>query len=258
METLAKAVERCLSAGAALPAVYKPFADEQIVFRKSATSMVVAPPGRFKSALALNLAIKWALDGCTVLYLAADSDPHTVGKRCAAILTGKSIDEIEPDIKTGMYREALSRINGIHWEFRSMDISSIERRLLASDQMYGSPADVVIVDNLINMVSSPGDWHGQIQFCKDVNELAVAQQTHIMMLHHTHLPTGEHAFEPLGEKGVQGQLTQFPRLALSMNCFQDQLKVAVIKNTNGRADPSGETWFPMQVNTSNFRITGAL
>ena len=258
MQTISKAVTRSQSAGEPLPTVYQSFEREKIIFRKSATSMLVAPPGRFKTGLALNLAIKWALEGCTVIYLAADSDPHTVGKRCVGILSGKSIEDVEPDIKSGKYTEILERIHNIHWEFRSMDVSAIERRLMASDQMYGAPADVVIVDNLINMVSSPGDWQGQIQFCKDTNELAVAMQTHVMLLHHTHLPQGEHAFEPLGESGVQGKITQFTRLALSMNCYQNQLKLAVIKNTNGPQDPSGQTWFPMYVDTDNFRIAGGL
>lgn len=258
MQTLSKAVERSLNAGEPLPTVYQTFEREKVIFRKSATSMLVAPPGRFKTGLALNLAIKWSLEGQTVLYLAADSDPHTVGKRCVGILSGQSIEDVEPDIKSGKYRSVLERIHTIHWEFRSMDIPSIERRLLASDQMYGAPADVVIIDNLINMVSSPGDWQGQIQFCKDANELAVAEQTHILILHHTHLPSGENAFSPLGESGVQGKITQFTRMALSMNCWRDELKVAVIKNTNGPQDPSGQTWFPMHINTDNFRISGGL
>ena len=85
-----------------------------MIFRKSATSMIAAPPGRFKTGLALNLAAKWALEGCTVLYVAADSDPHTVAKRCAGILTGDDIEAIEPVIKQGAYRNQLQRLSNIH------------------------------------------------------------------------------------------------------------------------------------------------
>ena len=156
--------------------MYQTFEHNQVVFRKSGTSMIAAPPGRFKTGLALNLAAKWADEGLVVIYVAADSDPATIGKRCAGILTGKDITEdIEPNIKSGMFRHELERLNNIHWEFRSLDVAAIEKRLQASEQMYGQPADVVFVDNLMNCVpGGPGDWSGQIQMCRDLNDLAVA------------------------------------------------------------------------------------
>ena len=111
--------------------------------------------------------------------------------------------------------------------------------------MYGAPADVVFIDNLMNCTAGPGDWNGQIAMCRDLNELAVSQQTHICILHHAKLPQGEIEFEPLGEREIQGQVTQFPRLVLSMNASGD-MKVAVVKNTNGPSDPAAHLVPPLR------------
>lgn len=253
MQTLAKATLRSGNTGTPLPTVYESLAERRAHFRRGGTSMIAGPPGAYKSTLALNLACAWALDDMTGIYVSADADEHTVGKRCAGILSGDSSDTIEKTIRTGGYSEHLRKLHGIHWEFKGLSVRQLDERLKAFDAMYGMFPDWVFIDNLMNCVAGPGDWNGQIEMCRDLDAMARAARCHIAILHHTQEGGGDIS-EPQPIWAIQGKVSQFPRLIINVAAVNNHMMAAVVKNTNGPMDRTGRDYNDFMINQKNYRI----
>lgn len=268
MQTIAKAALRSGKMGEPLPDLYECQIAERVSWRRGATSMVAGPPGSYKSTLALNMTVQWALQGMTAVYVSADSDAHTVAKRCAGILTGDPMDVIDPPppsdpskpytnpLRAGVYTNDLRRLSNIHWEFRGLNVSQLDNRLKTFETMYGDTPDLVVLDNLMNCVDGPSDFSGQITMCRDLDEVARAARCHIMILHHTkEMPPGKGPIDPPARWEIQGKVAQFPRLILTMAAEAERLKVATVKNTNGPQDATGRTYADFVVNPDNARIS---
>jgi RecA-family ATPase len=230
---------------------------EGIDFRRAGTSMIAGEPGSYKSTLALNLVCAWAQMGVTCLYVSADADPHTVAKRCAGIVTGHPAEMIEPVIRTGSYTDDLLKLRSINWEFKSLDVGAVDKRMRAIDAMIGSPPDLVVIDNLMNCVSSPTAFEEQVTMTRDLDEMARASGSHVMILHHTkESPPGKgKTFKPPARWEIQGKVSQFPRLILTVCEEAGHLGVACVKNTNGPQDRNANNWLDFQVNADNYQVT---
>jgi predicted ATP-dependent serine protease len=242
--------------GMPLPDTYRVLAGKKAHFRRGATSMIAGQPGAFKSTLALNICSDWAMKGLSGLFISADSDQHTVGKRCAAIVSGDSVAKIEPVIKSGGYNDDLVKISDIHWEYKQMNLDQIDIRIRAHVAMYGKPPDFIVLDNLMNMVDNPADFQGQIRMTRDLDVIARRAGAHVMILHHTReIGAASH---PPPRWEIQGKVSQFPRMILTLHCspggVNRNLMVAVVKNTNGPQDPSGEDYSDFIINTDNCRV----
>lgn len=257
MQTIAKAVMRSGHDGEPLPAVYPILEAEGIEFRRAGTSMIAGEPGSYKSTLALNLVCTWARQGVTCLYISADADPHTVAKRCAGIVTGHPIDMIEPMLKTGGYTDELRKLASIHWEFKQMSTTQIDSRMQALNAMYGAAPDVVVIDNLMNCVTSPTAFDEQLTMTRDLDEMARDSGAHVMILHHTkETPPGKQApVKAPARWEIQGKVSQFPRLVLTVAESNGRLMVACVKNTNGAQDKSGNTSYDFSVDADNCQVS---
>lgn len=238
--------------GAPLPGTYGVLEAKKAKFRRGATSMIAGPPGAFKSVFALNIVTDWALKGMAGLFISADSDEFTVAKRCAGILTGDNLEDIEKTIRKGAYEKTLTRIGDIHFEFESCDLKKIAQRILAFEVMYGKNPDFIVLDNLMNMVESPDDHSGQIRMTRDLDTMARKVGCHAMILHHTREGDSSDV-NPQPVWAVQGKVNQFPRQILTLNCGpggrERSLNVAVVKNTNGPATRDGSDFDTFVVDT---------
>lgn len=243
--------------GAPLPGTFGILESRKAKFRRGATSMIAGPPGAFKSVFALNIVTDWALKGMAGLFISADSDEFTVAKRCAGILTGDPLDEIEKTIRKGAYEKTLNRIGDIHFEFESCDLKKICDRILAFEVMYGKNPDFIILDNLMNMVDSPDDHSGQIRMTRDLDTLARKVGCHVMILHHTR-EDDKDTTQPQPVWCIQGKVNQFPRMILTLNCGQGgrqrSLMVAAVKNTNGPGTRDGSDFDTFTVDTANCQV----
>jgi predicted ATP-dependent serine protease len=213
--------------------------------------MIAGEPGTFKSTLALNLLCSWVQQGMTAIYVSADSDENTVAKRCAGILTGEPMAEIEKTIRTGAYGPWLSKLEDVRWEFTALDVPQIDKRVQAFETVYGHRPDLIVIDNLMNCVERPDDWPGQLMMTRDLDALARGAGSHVMILHHM---KEEGSPTPPPAWRVQGKVNQFPRLILSLAAVQGHLMVAPVKNTNGPQDKTGETFLDFIVDTSSGQI----
>lgn len=255
METIVKAAVRSGSTGAPLPPVYSCLERKLTKFRRAGTCMLAGPPGAFKSTLALNLVVSWASRGLAGLYISADSDAFTVGKRCAAIITGDDQQKVEKTIRTGQYAEPLKMLDNVHWEFRPLNMKQLDLRMRAFEQMYGRFPDFVVIDNLMNCVEGPGDWNGQLMMTRDLDTLSRASLSHILILHHSQEnKDGSNTGRPPARWEIQGKVNQFPRLILTVNAIGPHMMLATVKNTNGPQDPTGNDYEDFMIQTGNCRI----
>jgi hypothetical protein len=274
VQTVGRAIKRAGVTGEPLPDVFPSLARADVRLRRGGTSLVAGYPGAFKSTFALNNLILWARDPDFVaLYISADSDEHTVAKRCAAIMSGDSMTVIDPrptesdqnpynPLRSGDYDPYLKRLLNIHWEFRSLKMPQIDDRMTAIKQIHGKMPDLLVIDNLMNMVENPTDYGGQMTLTRDLDTLARAASCHVMILHHTHERPPEKGVptrpQPIWE--IHGKVNQFPRLVLTMAAQQNQdhsrvhLMVACVKNTNGPADRTGREYSDFEITTGNARV----
>jgi RecA-family ATPase len=262
LQTVGRAIKRSGSTGEPLPDVYPSLAREQVKFRRGGTSLVAGWPGSFKSTWALNEVVMWAREGLTILYVSADSDDFTVAKRVAAMITGDRMVDVEKTIRQGAYAEHLNSLGNVHWEFRSLNIQQLDERLVAIKQIHGAMPDLIVIDNLMNVVSSPTDYAGQMIMMRDLDQVARAASAHIMVLHHTHeaaMNKGTPA-QPQAVWEIHGKVNQFPRLVLTLAAVADEeresahLMVACVKNTNGPADRTGRTFTDFMIDTPSARV----
>ena len=259
MQTLARAAVRSGRTGQPLPDVWPTLAEDGVQFRRAGTAMIAGAPGSYKSTIALNLACKWADEGMTILYVSADSDQFTVAKRCAAILSGDSTKKVEHSLKEGGYATVLRRLSSVHFEFRPLDMAALDLRLRAFEQLYGHLPDLIVLDNLMNCVDSPADFHGQIEMTRDLDAMATATGAHILILHHT--SEQYQGTEPPPRWYIQGKVTQFPRLVLTVASEPaepgqlDLLKIACVKNTNGPQQADGKRYTQFFVDPLTLRIS---
>ena len=229
--------------GQKLPDVYRALGREGIHFRRGAVSMIAGTPGSFKSVLALNMTASWSKQGVTSLYLSADSDEFTVVRRLSGILTGDSADVVESRLTrhdTERYEKALATLDGVEFEYEQFDFEELVIRVKSYEAVYGAFPDVVVLDNLIDFVSNPMAWDEMQVLIKNCDGLAKEIKSHVLILHHAKLqavnPNARNP-RPLGQPPadheIQGRMTQFPRLALTMAATGLNTSVACVKNTNG-------------------------
>jgi AAA domain-containing protein len=257
MQSLARAFGRSGNTGRPLPETYKAFTVNKVLFRQSATSMIAGAPGAYKSTLALNLLVRWAKAGIYGLYFSADADEFTTAKRTAAILTGRTVDTVEAGMRSSSahtYRTALMAMEHTRWVYKAADIEEIDRHMRGFEAVYGSFPQIVVIDNLLNMSEVGDDWTACREFLRNLDILARASECHVCVLHHTSESAYSQGFPP-PRSAIMGKISQFPRLIITIGANLGTLNVAVVKNTNGPGDPSGQTFFPVRIDPERLTIT---
>jgi hypothetical protein len=153
-----------------------------------------------------------------------------------------------------VYREALQAMDNTRWVYQASDIDQIDRHMRGFEAQYGAFPNVVFVDNLLNMTEQGDDWGECREFIRNLDVLAREAETHVCVLHHT----SESAFSqgvPPPRSSIMGKISQFPRLILTVGVNTPVLNVACVKNTNGPQDPTGNTFFPLDVDAERMTIT---
>jgi hypothetical protein len=231
--------------GRKLPDPLKSLAREGIHFRRGAVSMIAGTPGSFKSVLALNMVVTWAEAGMKVYYFSADADEFTVVRRFAGILTNDDPQHVESQMvnhRTGDYEAQFGlHLQGVEFEYEGFDeFTTLVQRVKSFEAVYGQYPDVLVIDNLIDFVSSPMAWDEMQVMIKALDALSKEIKAHILILHHAKLPDANPNArnprpldQPPADYEIQGRVTQFPRLVLTMAAESLHANLACVKNTNG-------------------------
>lgn len=248
MYSLYKTHARSEYVGRSLPAPFPTFDLNRWTFRHGATSMLAGRPGAFKSVLALNIAITWAQAGKTGMYFAADSDEHEMFSRVASIVTGDDHSVVEASGRSAKYVDAVKSVDRIKFVDGNLSLDGIRNTLDAFDTVHGRYPDFVFLDNLMDYAARSDDWGGMWDITVFLAEMARETQAHACILHHC--STKFLADKPPSMSEIQGQVTQKPRLVLTLGANEAGVMIAAVKNRHGRQDPTGAVFYGFLVEPS--------
>lgn len=239
MYTLVQGARLRGSAGEPIPSVYPTLKERGLRFVRGQFCLFSAPPGAGKSPFALNLCLR---SGEPSYYFSADSDPFTTRTRAIAMLSGDTMADVEAAEIRGDDR--LDRVVAglpVRLNFDSaLTFDSVERSIMAYDEVYGEYPGIIVVDNVTNIVADDDGYEKVMDF---LHSLARTTRAFVLGLHHV---TGSYnnSDQPIPLNGVRGQLTAKPEVVLTGYSYSDGLttflRVSIVKNRGGPSDPSGQ------------------
>ncbi|WP_019984522.1 MULTISPECIES: AAA family ATPase [unclassified Streptomyces] len=259
------------AAGEPLPSPFQGLARHEVEFRRGEFSIVAAGPGTGKSLFALNLAL---YGNIPVLYYSADSNAATQLTRATAILTGDNVRDVKRKLLKddfGEYAAYLSK----RWWFRfnyeaRPALRDVEKDLRAYFEVFGIFPHLIVVDNITNVaddaagasLSAEAFTFGLESLCEYLSDMARYTGAHVLALHHV---VGEFSdgLQPIPLSGVKGKIGRVPNVILTIHKETDEmdgaiLHVSPVKNREGFADPSGQTFSSYVFNASNMQLTDVL
>lgn len=253
------------SAGDPLPDVWQALKEQGIHLRRGQFHLLAAGPGVGKSALILSYVVKART---AALYMSADSDSFTQLVRVIAIETGTHQDSAAEIVRSGDLGAVADAVASVPVRFvyeSNPGLEDIKLYLEAYRALYGEYPEMVIVDNLTNLrtgtaENSEDPFKGLELACDELHALARHYQTAVVALHHV---TGQHniSTKPVSLAGVKGQITRVPEMVLTLHKAEtgfsdyDYLRVSVVKNRGGKADPSGETYAELEFDGGRMDIS---
>jgi len=175
MKTLVRSVGRTDIGGEPLPAVFKAFESNKIIFRRAEVSMMAGTPGVGKSTLALALALKMKVP---TLYISADTNAHTMAMRLASMISGKNQTDVEYLLQNdlGWTKATLAKGSHIVWSFESSpSLVDIDEEVQAFEELWGCPPVAIFVDNLMDVATDGGEEFASMRaIMKELKYLARA------------------------------------------------------------------------------------
>lgn len=251
MRTLTRTLTAGEAGGQALPATLRALKDLQVDIRGSEISMIAGVPGAGKSSLALHIA---AATKVPTLYICADTAAFTMTLRLAAMVTGKTQQDVEARIGaeggTEWVKGVLANANHIVWSFDSApSLTDIDNEVRAFEEVIGINPELIVIDNLIDVAEGGGDeWSNLRTTIKELKFLARDTGAAILLLHHTQEGGTPYKVCP-PRSALQGKVAQLPAVILTVHSDPGNKTMAIsaVKNRYGAADPSGSTasyvWF---------------
>jgi predicted ATP-dependent serine protease len=238
MKTLSRSVGRSDIGGEPMPAVFRTFEQNKIIFRRSEVSLIAGTPGAGKSTLALALALRMQ---APTLYVSADTNAHTMAMRLYSMIEGVSQTDAEKIIseQPDLAKEKLAQARHIYWSFDSSpSLSDLDDEVTALEETLGESPALIVVDNLMDINMDGGEEFGAMRSAlKELKYLARDTNAAVVVLHHTKEGYSGTPCQP--RSAVQGMVNQLPALILTVGQQDGMLGVASVKNRYGKADPSG-------------------
>ena len=240
MKTLSRSVGRSDIGGEPMPAVFRTFEQNKIIFRRSEVSLIAGTPGAGKSTLALALALRMQ---APTLYVSADTNAHTMAMRLYSMIEGVSQTDAEKIIseQPELAKEKLAQAKHIYWSFDSSpSLGDLDDEVYALEETLGESPALIVVDNLMDINMDGGEEFGAMRSAlKELKYLARDTNAAVVVLHHTKEGYSGTPCQP--RSSVQGMVNQLPALILTVGQQDGMLGVASVKNRYGKADPSGNS-----------------
>ncbi len=260
MRSLVQSLHRSKHTGVPLPDRFPSLAAAGIKVRRGQVHMIAGQPGSGKSLVALDYAIN---AGISCLYFSADSDAATVCARSAAMRLGVEMSEVEAwmDDDDDMRVEgALAALPNTRFVFDpSPTLDVIDGEIKAWIELYGSPPQALVVDNLINLVceTTDNEWQGLRHLMAEMHAIARQTMSAVVVLHHTSEGEGK-ATEPQMRKALMGKVAQLPELILTVALEPEtsELRLCPVKNRSGKADASAreDSWVRLDADLSRMTL----
>jgi len=256
------------AAGEPIPNPSRALQKLDVEFRRGEFSLAAAGPGTGKSLFALNLALYGSMP---VMYWSADSNATTQLSRATAMLTGDDVRSVKKALLEGKfsaYERVLSDKWWVRFAYEAMPTpADMEDDLEVYFEVFGCYPHLCVVDNITN-VDTGGSLDvesftfGLEGMCEYLNDMARETEAHVMALHHV---TGEYSdgLKPIPLSGVKGKIGRVPSLILTIHRDEDEpgmnrvLNVSPVKNREGFADASGNTFAKLELDSTTLRLKDA-
>lgn len=182
------------------------------------------------------------------MYLSADTDRMTLGKRAAAGILQVTTEEAEEwlhDKNHMIWAQMDAATNHIWTSFDAgLTVSDIDQEVETYAYVNGEWPEFIIVDVLMNVQGSTtsGDHVAFAETLEWLHMLGRQTGAAIFVLHHV-TGTFEDGDQPIPLSGVLGKVTKFARLVLTLfRPDEHTLGVVVVKNSSGFMDPKAQNW----------------
>lgn len=233
----------------ALPLVEEltPLYDLGVGPRRGEVIMIAGRSGSGKSSFALWLAEQWGLD---TLYFSADMSARQASSKLAAMLTNKSVGDVENAMLDGTGDHYLEALGGsrIKFSFRSpIRWNYVIEELNTWVTLHNRYPEVMVFDNLMDFENAESEYTEQMFVMQALSDLSRETGATILILHHASDKSWDadsRPFRPPSRKEVKGGLSEKPEMTLSvaLNNQVNDFHVAPIKNRMGFQDPTGDTF----------------
>lgn len=230
----------------------------KVRFGRGQLCMFAGAPGAGKTTVALIAAIQM---GRPALYFSADSDEITMAARTASKLSGHDYAQVREVQANGLYDEIYGEMVGrlpIRWVFDPSEpsLDDIANAINAYVELWGSPPELIVIDNLMNMRSDDGnEFAGMRSTVKSLHWLARKTKACVWLLHHTSEQSEAWITSAPPRMAIQGKVAQLPEVILTFaNDSEGALWVAVVKNRHGEADPMAKTPLRWIVDFSKMKL----
>ena len=241
-----------------LPTVWKDLENKGIKFRRGQVCMIAAAPNAGKSMLALIYAIRAQVP---TLFFSADTDSATVMIRSAAHLSGHSQETVENSLHNDkdFYNEEMEHIRHIEFVFDSSPtLDDIENEIKAYVELYGVQPQLIVIDNLMNVAAeSDNEWAGLRAIMMELHDMARKTEACVLVLHHVS-EQSEYGRpdEPPPRRSIHGKVSQLPAMIVTLgyDVWNNQLRVAAVKNRFGKHTADGKDYISLFVNFATCKI----
>jgi replicative DNA helicase len=208
---------------------------------RGAVGMIAAAPGVGKSALGLSIAL--ATDA-RVLYESPDTDSWTMTVRAIAHLSGHPQSYVSSCLEGGFQLDeielAMFEAGHVQFSFDSYTTQEIRDDVLAYATVHGDYPELIVIDTLMNVARGGEDeLRSQSKAMDEFHALAQMTGAHVLVLHHV---SGQYndGDRPVPLSGPVNQVTKLPSQVLTLFRKEQFVYVCVVKNRNGRADPTAQ------------------
>jgi hypothetical protein len=251
------------ASGQPLNAVFRSLEERGTQFVRGELVLIASAPGIGKSIFTLTEVMK---SQATTFYQSCDSDAFTQLTRGVAIATNCPIERAKETVLSGELGAAGKALaeSPVRFNFRASP--SVDDLILSLDgylEVYGAYPEIVVVDNITNLRTDNDDGdpfsglEGLLDFLHDV---ARETQACVIGLHHVTGPYND-GDKPIPLSGLKNQVGRVPEVVLTLHrrmgdsWATDRLCVSTVKNRNGSADPSGNTYVELEFKGDYVRIT---
>lgn len=145
-----------------------------------------------------------------------------------------------PAMPLSWITRALAATSHVRFAFPdSPDLNELEDRVVAYAEAEGQWPELVVVDNLADVAYDGEDYRELSAVIKGCRTIARRTQACFLLLHHV---TGQYedGRETIPLSGIKGKVSKQADLVLTATRLtNERMRVAVVKNRHGKADPSG-------------------
>lgn len=252
MLTLARTVRTASVAGEPMPVAFAKLAAAGWTLRRGQVAMVAGAPNAGKSAVALALAK--AMDVPSLIF-SADTDQFTTALRAGALVTGRTMQELEASGARNL-APLLEDLDNLRFCFDpSPTLEDLDTEVRAFEEVWGEPPHLIVVDNLMNVLCDDGDEFRALRIVMAaLHHLARSTRACVLVLHHV---TGEFdgVTMPPPRRALHGKVSQLPEMIWTIAQQPGFMGVACVKNRTGPADASANSVVWLKFEPERMRLT---